>query len=197
MLWPVEDQHLAAALAYARGLRVCRQPEWECLATFITSSMKQVAHIRQISLTLRRKYGCERRVAGSQVFTYPILQRLAEVGEQALRDCGLGYRAKALHRAAERIATGEFSLDLEGCDDEEARERLCGLYGVGEKIADCVLLFAYGRHGAFPIDVWVDRVMRSLYGPRGKRRKWPAREMRAFAHAHFGPFAGYAQPAIP
>lgn len=191
--FPQDDPHLNAALAHAPGLRVCRQPEWECLATFITSSMKQVTHIRQISLTLRQQFGAERRVHGQRVHAYPSPQRLAEAGEEALRACGLGYRAKGLHRAAQRIATGDFSLDLAGLDDEEARERLCELYGVGEKIADCVLLFAYGRYAAFPIDVWVDRVMRHLYGPRGKRKKWPAREMRAFAWRHFGPFAGYAQ----
>lgn len=191
--FPPEDEHLNAALAYTPGLRVCHQPAWECLATFITSSLKQVPHIRKISLTLRERFGESRSVKGIEVHTYPTPESLAEAGEEALRECGLGYRAKSVARAAERVASGEFSLDLSELDDGAARERLCELHGVGEKIANCVLLFAYGRFAAFPIDVWVERILKHLYAPRGKKRKWPVREMQAFAARYFGPHAGYAQ----
>ena len=192
--FPSDDVPLRQAVAYAPGLRICRQPRWECLATFITSSMKQVAHIRQISLTLRERFGEKRQIRGVPVYTYPTPHRLAEAGEQALRDCGLGYRGKSLALAAERIARGEFSLEaLDDQSDDEALARLCELYGVGEKIACCVLLFAYGRLASFPIDVWVDRVMRRLYAPRGKQKKWPPEQMKTFAEKHFGPYAGYAQ----
>lgn len=191
--FPTEDAHLTAAMAYTPGLRICRQPPWECLATFITSSLKQVPHIRQMSLTLRERFGRKRSLGGLTMHDYPGPERLAEAGEERLRDCGLGFRAKSLARAASRVASGEFSLDFDGLDDDEARAKLCQLYGVGEKIANCVLLFGYARFAAFPIDVWVERVLRHLYAPRGRKRRWPAREMQAFAAKHFGPYAGYAQ----
>ena len=192
--FPSEDEHMQAALAYAPGLRVCRQPHWECLATFITSSLKQVPHIRQISLTLRERFGQECHVGEHRLWAYPTPERLAEAGETALRECGLGYRAKSLALAAERIAGGEIDLEaIAELDDGEARAALCALHGVGEKIADCVLLFAYGRLAAFPIDVWVERVLKHLYAPRGKKRKWPRAQMQAFASKFFGPYAGYAQ----
>lgn len=191
--FPAADPHLTAALAWTPGLRVCRQPEWECLATFITSSLKQVPHIRRISLTLRERFGRPCQIGEVTIYAYPSPQCLAEAGESELRACGLGYRAKSLALAAERVACGEFALDLDGLTDDEARARLCELHGVGEKIANCVLLFAYGRFSAFPIDVWVERILRHFYAPRGKKKNWPRREMQAFAARHFGPYAGYAQ----
>ncbi|MCH1504192.1 MAG: hypothetical protein L7V86_11460 [Verrucomicrobiales bacterium] len=192
--FPGRDSHLAAAMDYTPGLRLCRQPTWECLASFITSSLKQVPHIRKISLTLRQRFGKSCKVGEHTVWAYPTPAELAAAGEEALRECGLGYRAKSLALAAERIASGEFSLDdLETEEDTRARKRLCELHGVGEKIADCVLLFGYGRLAAFPIDVWVERVLKRLYAPRGKKKKWPRAEMQAYAAKYFGPYAGYAQ----
>ena len=192
--FPNNDTHLASAMVYTPGLRLCRQPTWECLATFITSSLKQVPHIRKISLTLRQRFGKRGKVGQHTVWAYPTPADLAAAGEESLRECGLGYRAKSLALAAERVASGEFSLtEIEDMNDDQARERLCELHGVGEKIADCVLLFGYGRLAAFPIDVWVERVLKHLYAPRGKKKKWPKAEMQAFAAQYFGPHAGYAQ----
>ena len=192
--FPKDDAVLADAVAFTPGLRLCRQPMWECLATFITSSLKQVAHIRQMSLTLRQRFGKPVSIAGQTVYTYPTPEALAKAGEAALRECGLGYRAKGLALAAEAVASKAFSLEaVEQLPDDEACQALCTLYGVGEKIAHCVLLFGYGRLAAFPIDVWVERILRQLYRPKNKRKGWQRGEMKAFAAKHFGPNAGYAQ----
>ena len=192
--FPSKDTHLATAMNYTPGLRLCRQPAWECLASFITSSLKQVPHIRKISLTLRERFGKSCQVGEHTVWAYPTPAELSAAGEEALRECGLGYRAKSLALAADRIASGEFSLsEIDDLEGGQARDRFCELHGVGEKIADCVLLFGYGRLAAFPIDVWVERVLKHLYAPRGKKRKWPRPEMQAYAAKYFGPHAGYAQ----
>ena len=191
--FPAMDIMLNRAISYCRGIRLLRQPSWECLATFITSSLKQVPHIRQISLRLRERFG--RRVDAPglpPVYTYPAPETLAEAGETALRECGLGYRAAFLHRAAEDVASGVFRMsEISSLPDAEALAKLCTLHGVGEKIASCALLFGWERHGMFPIDVWIERVLRQLYFPR--RRKLTPREIREFAHQHFGPNRGYAQ----
>src|SRR5947199_10549640 len=91
-----DDPVMNAARLFCRGLRIIRQPKWECLATFICSSMKQVAHIRQISRSLRERFGAKKDTCGHQVFSFPSADRLAETSENELRRCGLGYRAKNL-----------------------------------------------------------------------------------------------------
>jgi len=109
--YPKEDVFLERAIEYCPGIRIIRQPIWECLATFITSSLKQVAHIRGISLTLRERYGERHELDGRKMFyDYPSPETLAAAGEAALRKCALGYRAKSLHRAAVAVARGDIDL---------------------------------------------------------------------------------------
>jgi N-glycosylase/DNA lyase len=186
------DAPLGAALAVCRGLRIIRQPAWECLATFITSSMKQVTHIAQISHTLRRKYGEPLTIAGETLHAYPTPERLAAAGEAELRACALGYRARNLWKTAQMITEGAVDLEaIRALDDETARAELLKLAGVGVKVANCVLLFAYERLRAFPIDVWIERALRGLYFA-GKRRV-TAKRLKQFSDTYFGPYGGYAQ----
>lgn len=181
------DPFSQAALASCPGLRILRQPRWECLATFITSPMKKVAHIRQISLRLRERYG--RPVEGSAIAAYPEPESLAAASEDDLRACGLGFRAKSLLATAGRIARRE--VDLEALADlptELLREELCRFPGVGRKVANCVLLFAYERLEAVPVDVWISRILQGL-----RRRKGTNRELENYSTRRFGPYAGYVQ----
>ncbi len=191
--FPPDDLPLRRAMDWCPGLRLIRQPPWECLATFITSSLKQVPHIRKISLTLRHRFGQPRPAPGLPLqAAYPSPQALAAAGEAALRSCGLGYRAPFLHRTASAIAHGHFNLDaIASLPDPQARAALCQLHGVGEKIANCALLFGWQRLAAFPVDVWVERVLRQLYFPH--QPETTARTLRDFARSHFGPAGGYAQ----
>jgi N-glycosylase/DNA lyase len=186
------DAAMGAAQDYCHGLRVIRQPLWECLATFITSSMKQVAHIRQMSRALRERFGTAATVSGSQVYTYPSAKRLARATEKELRACGLGYRAKNLRATAGIVAVGGAELEAwRLLPDAALHERLCALPGVGAKVANCVMLFAYERLRAFPIDVWIERVVKEKYLPRA--RKVTAARLRAFCDSYFGAHGGYAQ----
>jgi N-glycosylase/DNA lyase len=187
-----KDPALAAAQDFCRGLRIIRQPLWECLATFICSSMKQVAHIRQISLALRKSFGSEKTIEGTHVYTFPHAERLAQSSEAQLWDCALGYRAKNLLATAQRVASGAADLEAwQKLPDEELRARLCELAGVGAKVANCVMLFAYERLRAFPIDVWIERVLKQQYFPR--KKKVTAQQLRAFCESYFGEHGGYAQ----
>lgn len=186
------DEPMAAALAYCRGLRIVRQPAWECLATFITSALKQVAHIAQISHTLRERYGRRLEWNGETLYAYPTAETLAELTEADLRDCRLGFRAKNLLGAARMIARGEVSLErVATLPDGEARAELCRLPGVGEKVANCALLFGFERVQAFPIDVWIERALLQLYFAR--KRKVTTKRLREFSATYFGPYSGYAQ----
>ncbi|PYK83530.1 MAG: hypothetical protein DME28_06205 [Verrucomicrobia bacterium] len=225
------DPAMGAAKEFCRGLRIVRQPKWECLATFICSSMKQVAHIRQISRSLRERFGERRKITlersientdggsaapramvidsasptfvgieqgtarSTQTYTtfrFPSADRIADSSEKELRKCALGYRAKNLRASAGLIASGDVDLEkLAALIDLDLRARLCELPGVGAKVANCVMLFAYERLRAFPIDVWIERVLREKYFPRTRRLN--AARLQAFTEGYFGDHGGYAQ----
>ena len=189
-----DDPAMRAACDACRGLRVIRQPAWECLATFITSAMKGVPHIRLMSHTLRPRHGQRVGEAGGvPVFAYPSPDVVAGLGETPLRAAGLGWRAPHLLGTARAVRGGAVALEAERAGPGAALHRaLCGLPGVGPKVANCVGLFAYERLGAFPIDVWIARVLRERYfagaaGPVSLGR------LREFAAGYFGAFGGYAQ----
>ena len=188
-----DDPPLHAAVAAWRGLRLLRQEPWECLASFLLSSTKQIVHIRRIVAALCRRLGELVPVPPGREpeFAFPPAARLAACTEAELRACGMGFRASYLRETARRVAAGEVRLaELARLPLAEARAALMALPGVGRKIADCVLLFAGGFDAAFPVDVWVMRALRELYFPR---RQVPPRRLLAFAETHFGPHAGYAQ----
>ena len=187
-----KDPVMNAARDFCHGLRIIRQPKWECLATFICSSMKQVAHIRQISLALRKRFGEQRTIGDQLVYTFASPRRLAQASEKELLDCKLGYRAKNLRVTALLVSSGQADLEAwSALSDAELRKQLCALPGVGPKIANCVMLFAYERLRAFPIDVWIERVLRQHYFSR--RRKMSAQRLRQFSETYFGEHGGYAQ----
>ena len=186
------DATMDTARTFCHGLRIIRQPKWECLATFICSSMKQVAHIRQISLALRNRFGDQRKIDNHVVYTFPSAQRIARASEKELRKCALGYRAKNLLATAQLVTSGAADLEAwSALSDPDLREKLCALPGVGAKVANCVMLFAYERLRAFPVDVWIERVLRQEYFPR--RKKIAAEQLRTFSQTYFGDHGGYAQ----
>jgi N-glycosylase/DNA lyase len=187
-----DDRAMNAARDFCRGLRIIRQPKWECLATFICSSMKQVAHIRQISAALRNRFGDERKIGNNLVYTFPSAERIARASERHLRECKLGYRAKHLRATARLVASGDCDLEsISALSDAELCRQLSGLPGIGAKIANCVMLFAYERLRAFPIDVWIERVLRQEYFTC--KRKTSTQQLRNFSERYFGEHGGYAQ----
>ena len=187
-----DDPTLVAAVRYASGIRILRQPIWECLATFLTSALKQVAHIRGISLLIRERYGRRLEVAGTPIFSYPSPEVLAGLTLDDLRACRLGFRAANVLVAARMVACDEIDLNgLAKLPSNDIRAALCRFPGVGDKIANCVLLFAYGRLEVMPIDVWIGRVLKEKYFPK-KSKVRPA-DLVEFCQQYFGPYAGYAQ----
>jgi N-glycosylase/DNA lyase len=186
------DPTLRAALRYGAGIRILRQPVWECLATFLTSALKQVTHIRSISVLIRERYGDELRIAGTEVFSYPAPEVVASLKLEDLLACRLGFRAANLLATARMVAEG--AVDLNGLNQlstDDIRKVLCLFPGVGEKIANCVLLFAFGRLEVMPIDVWIARALMEKYLPKGVKVK--AGQLAEFCRQYFGPYAGYAQ----
>jgi N-glycosylase/DNA lyase len=187
-----DDPVIRVAMEFAQGLRIIRQPPWECLAAFLSSPLKQVRQIEAISLAIRKRFGRRLRRGEFEAFSYPRPEELAEIRLEKLLECKLGFRARNLLASAKMVASGGVDLEaLRHCSAEEARRVLCELPGVGEKIANCVLLFAYERLDAVPIDVWIGRVLNEVYF--AGRPKVPLRELKSFSAKYFGPYAGYAQ----
>jgi len=188
-----KDAPMMAAAEACRGLRLLRQDPWECLASFICSSNKQIVQIQQIVELLCQRFGEPVEVPPGRelAFAFPTIASIAEVSESDLRACKMGFRAPYVLGTAQMIGRGE--LDLEKLRDlplAQARAELLKFPGVGRKIADCVLLFAYGFPTAFPVDVWVMKALRELYFPR---RRVKLKRLHHFSETHFGPHAGYAQ----
>ena len=188
-----DDEPMRAAVTACRGLRLLRQEPWECLASFILSSTKQIVQIRQIVALLCERFGAPVAVPPGHAaeFTFPDIARLAACSEAELRACKMGFRAPYLRETARALLAGEVDLHrLHALPTAPARAELLKLSGVGPKIADCDLLFAYDFQDAFPVDVWVRKALRQLYFPR---RRVSEKRLARFSQTHFGPRAGYAQ----
>lgn len=200
------DAHLAAALREFPGLRLLRQPFGETLLGFLCSATKQIVQIKQMTALLAERHGATLADAGgartplradSAANGTAVLPRrlptwteLAAVPEQDLRACQLGFRARYIGETARFLAAHPGWLEAaEAAPYPEAKARLMTLPGVGEKVADCVLLFGAGKLEAFPVDTWILKALARRYGLAG----WKPAQVAHFGRAHFGPHAGYAQ----
>lgn len=157
-----DRQHMQTALEASRGIRILHQEPWEALCSFIISQNNNIPRIRKIIEALCREYG--EQITGGWAFPTP--DALARAGKDAIFSLGAGFRASYIWEAACKIASGAFSLDqVQSAQTyEEARELLCSLRGVGPKVSACALLFGFGKTEAFPIDVWMQRVIDTRFG---------------------------------
>ena len=166
------------------GMRVLNQPAWETLISFILSANNNVLRIRQLTEKLAASFGKES--------AFPTPERLSETLETDLRAIGCGYRAPYLIKTAQLVCEG-FPLEtLTRLTYDEAHALLLTLPGVGDKVADCVQLFGTGHSEAFPVDVWVERLMKCWFFPDARSKK----EIRTKAHEMFGTNAGIVQQSL-
>ncbi len=158
---PPSDAWMRRAAAEGCGVRILRQDPWETLITFILSQRKSIPAIRQAVELLCERYG-ESIAQGQHAF--PTAAALAGASDKGLAACKPGYRAPYLRAAAEQVAAGRVDLaGLAKLSDGELLSALKGFYGVGEKVARCTALFAYGRLGLAPVDTWIERVIARAY----------------------------------
>jgi N-glycosylase/DNA lyase len=196
------DAHLATCLAAYPGLRILRQPFGETLLGFLCSATKQIVQIKQMVALLAERHGTplvERvdlnafsgvGVNAAHLHCLPTWEQLADIPEAELRACLLGFRAKYISKTAKFLACRPGWLDeTEHLPYAAAKERLIELPGVGEKVADCVLLFGAGRLEAFPVDTWMLKSLARRYALEG----WKPAQVAQFGRTHFGNLAGLAQ----
>ena len=187
------DAHLVLCLEDFRGLRLLRQPFGETLLGFLCSATKQIVQIKQMLALLAERHGAEICWAASDApahYHLPTWPELALISEAELRQCQLGFRARYIHATARFLAPRPGWLDAtEALPYPAAKARLLELPGVGEKVADCVLLFGAGRLEAFPVDTWILKSLARRYGLAG----WRPAPVAQFGRTHFGALAGLAQ----
>lgn len=186
------DEKIVSLINKYRGLRLIRQDPWECLVSYMCSSNNT---IRNITNSIRRMSECFGNEIEKGFYSFPTPDALSDVPLCDMSKCKLGFRAPRVLKLANSVANHEF--DLYGIRDlsyRKGREELVKIDGVGNKIADCVLLFAFGRLESFPVDTHIEQIMERYYGfnfkgPKSKKRD----EMAEFARSYFGKYCGYAQ----
>lgn len=178
------EKYLDECIDYGQGIRILRQEPWEALCSFIISQCNNITRIKGIVERLCREYGDELHFDGDVFYSFPSAEIIAALEEVDLAPLRSGYRAAYIIAAARAVADGVLDLDaLINTDYTEAKSRLLALPGVGEKVANCVVLFGLRHMEAFPIDVWIRRALREHF---------PA----DFDPASLGEYAGLAQQYI-
>jgi N-glycosylase/DNA lyase len=201
-----KDEHVLEALREFWGLRIIRQDPWECLISYICATYKSIAAIKQMLRRLSEKFGEKKTLDDCDYYTFPTPEKLANATESSLAACGLGYRTRYVLETSKKICEGEFDLEaLRKMPYQQARKELCGLSGVGLKVADCILLFSLEKLEAFPVDVWVKRAILNYYANQfpeefiqkiSQNSSFSNAEyerLNIFGRNYFGKYAGYAQ----
>ncbi len=165
------DEYLNAAARGGSGIRILKQEPFETLISFIISQRKNIpaikASVEKLCIT------CGKKIT-DDIYAFPDPEAISALSEKELSGCSLGYRAPYVREAARRIACGETDLEaLRSLDDDRLMEALLSFYGVGKKVANCVMLFAYHRISAFPVDVWISRIEDAHYGGRFPVERYP------------------------
>ncbi len=185
-----KDNIMERALKFGFGIRILQQDMWETLVSFIISANNRIPMIKRTIERLCSTYGSPVEKWGRTFFTFPTPERLACLSKEDLALCGCGYRSEYIIKTAKRVASSKFDLkSIKDMDYREARRTIMELPGVGPKVGDCILLFSGGKPEAFPIDIWIKRVMEYFYFPQGASMK----RIYDFAMEYFGPLAGFAQ----
>ena len=188
------DNNMKVSIEYGHGIRILKQDVWETLISFIISANNNIPRIKGTIEKLSKKYGKEIKWNNKSYYTFPSAEELSKATVKDLRLLGLGFRDTRVFETTKIIANKEVDLEeLEKIEDiNELRERLLKFPGVGPKVADCIMLFSMKKHEAFPIDVWVKRVITELYFNKAEKAPNNSKILE-LANNKFGKLAGIAQ----
>jgi len=181
------DSVLKEAINFAKGTRILRQEPFECLISFIISQNNRIPMIKTVVNNISEKFGEKIE----NYYTFPSIEELKNATVEELNECKTGFRSGYIRDAVSKISAGELSLcDIEKLSYADLKTELMKIKGVGEKVSDCVALFAYAKLDAFPIDVWVKRITEHFYFDGKDTAK---DKIEVFAKEKFGEYSGYAQ----
>ena len=187
-----KDDKLKDAIESMWGVRILNQDFFETLISFIISQNKQIPHIKKIVADISAKFGTYKGTyGGADMYTFPTLEQLANASEEDFKELKTGFRAPYIMDAIRRNMAGQFDInELKSMDYDSCIKELMTIKGVGEKVANCVSLFGLGKKEAFPVDVWIKRIMETMYFDGVDT---PKDKIAAFAKEQFGELGGFAQ----
>ena len=194
-----KDKTVRKAVKEYTGLRILRQDPFQCLISFIVSSNSNIQKIKMNLEKLSKKFGVRVTYENQEFFLFPKVEKLARASINEIKSCGVGYRSKFIKEAAKMVLFKKIDFEyLKKCNYYETRERICAIPGVGNKVADCVMLFSLEKLDAFPLDRWMIRILEKYYSNRFQiDTKTITEKQHGILHEkilnYFGPYAGYSQ----
>ena len=193
------DNYVKNALKMFPGLRLLRQNPFQCYISFIVSSNSNIPNIKSRLQNLCKTFGMRKIVDGNEFFLFPEPSDLANASISDIKKCGVGYRAKAVKTASLSVLDGKIDFDfLKKTDYNTAKKELTKVFGIGNKVADCILLFSLEKLEAFPLDRWMLRILQKYYSNEFQISTITLTEktyerLHENAVEYFGSYAGYAQ----
>lgn len=188
----LDDDHLLEAITSMNGVRILKQDFFETLLSFIISQNKQIPHIKKIVADISLKYGTYLgTLQDIPFYAFPTPEQMRTVSEAQLRECKTGFRAPYICDAVRMVNEKQIrQMDLLYADKQTCEQMLTKIKGVGVKVANCVMLFSLDKMDAFPVDVWIKRIMEVIYF---EGEKTPNAVIAQYAKDHFKEYGGYAQ----
>jgi N-glycosylase/DNA lyase len=194
-----KDSVTKKAVKQYLGLRILEQDPFQCLITFILSSNSNIQKIKNSLEKISKKFGEKVEFEKQEFFLFPKPEKLAKASINEIKSCGVGYRARFIIEAANMIVLKKIDFEyLKKCNYLDAKEEICKIPGVGNKVADCILLFSLNKLESFPLDRWMIRILEKYYSDKFQlETKSITQKQYEILHEkivnHFGPYAGYAQ----
>lgn len=189
------DDYMKESIKFGYGIRILNQDLWECIISFIISANNNIPRIKKIIERLSSNYGNEIQFNGKKYYTFPTPESLSKASVEDLRKLGLGFRDKRVFKTTKMILEKQIDLDClkKSNNTLKIEEELLKLDGVGEKVANCIMLFSLKRYDTFPVDVWVRRVINDLYIHEPVEEKVSKVKIKKLAEEKFSNFQGLAQ----
>ena len=194
-----KDDVTKKAIKQYPGLRIFEQDPFQCLISFIVSSNSNIQKIKNSLEKMSKRFGVKAEFDNQEFFLFPKPEKLARASINEIKSCGVGYRADFIKEAANRAALKKIDFEyLKKCSYQEAKKEICQIPGVGNKVADCIMLFSLNKLESFPLDRWMIRILEKYYSDKFQlETKTITEKQYEILHEkivnHFGPFAGYAQ----
>ena len=194
-----KDKIVKKAVKEYEGLRIFKQDPFQCMISFIISSNSNIQKIKSSLEKITKKFGTKVKIGDKEFITFPKPENIANASINEIKACGVGYRAPFIKEAAKMVVLQKIDFKyLEKCDYHEAKKKMCLVPGIGNKVADCIMLFSLNKLEAFPLDTWMIKILEKYYSKEFKiETKTITQKQYELLHEkivnYFGPYCGYAQ----
>lgn len=194
-----KDKTVKKAISQYEGLRLFNQDPFQCMISFIISSNSNIQKIKNSLEKISKKFGTKLVVQNEEFYLFPKPEKIAKASINEIKTCGVGYRAPFIKEAAKMVTSKKINFEyLKNSDYNETKRNLRLIPGVGNKVADCIMLFSLNKLDAFPLDTWMIKILEKYYSNEFHiETKTITEKQYEILHKkivdYFGPYCGYAQ----